>query len=466
LYRMESAYKIRVLELSLIAITSVIIVELYLGIIVSSLAIISDGLHATLDAITSAVILLATRASLKPPDEEHMYGHEKFESIGGLIGGIALIGVALLIIYEAIIKIINNETVNTTLEYLGFIAVGYTFCVDIFRVGTLIRGRKSSSPTLRVGFYHAAADMSSTLIAFLGFALATLGYHYGDSLASIVLGIMLSYLSIRLVRSTGYELSDTASREVVARVRKTVLDTKGIERLKELKIRRAGDKTFIRVTIQVPNYMDFDESHRSASRVEENVKKALKGDTDILVHVEPSPGIPTEKVVENIATAIPGVKNVHGVNISCTEGRVYVTLHSRVDPRMSVQEAHDIAEKIENSIIGSIRDIENVSVHVEPFKTRKPKGIEVNEQEIREILYEAAEERKEAVRIKGIRTYVIGDKRYLNVDCIFTKQISIEEAHQIASQIEDKIREHFEETIVTVHMEPQPEPHERSPFGH
>jgi divalent metal cation (Fe/Co/Zn/Cd) transporter len=103
---------------------------------------------------------------------------------------------------------------------------------------------------------------------------------------------------------------------------------------------------------------------------------------------------------------------------------------------------------------------------VEPFKTKKPKGIEVNEEEIRKIVYEAAEAHNEAFRIKGILTYVIGDKRYLNIDCIFTRQISIEEAHQIASQIEGRIREHFEETIVTVHMEPQVEHHERGLFGH
>ncbi len=452
---MESAYKIRALKLSLIAITSVIAVELTIGTIVSSLAIISDGLHATLDAITSLVILLATRAALKPPDEEHMYGHEKFESLGGLVGGIALIAVALLIIYEAIVKIINHETVDLGLKYLGFTAVGYTFCIDIFRVGTLFRGRKSASTTLRVGFYHAAADMSSTIIAFIGFGLATLGYQYGDSIASITLGVMLSYLSIRLVKSAGSELSDTASKEVVLKIRKAVLDTKGIDTIKDLKVRIAGETTFVRITVQVPNYMDFKESHRTASQAKENIRRAVKGETDVLVHVEHSPGVPAEKIVEDIAMNVPGVKNVHDVDVSCTEGKVYVTLHSRVDPKMTVQEAHDLADQIENQIIGNIKDVENVSVHMEPFKARKTKGISVNVEEIRRLVQEAAEANKEAFRIKGIRTYVIGDKRYLNVDCIFTGQISIEEAHRIASQIEDKIRERFEDMIVTAHMEPE-----------
>jgi cation diffusion facilitator family transporter len=140
----ESVYKLKVLKRSTIAISTVVLVEVILGLAVGSLAIVSDGLHATLDAVTTLALFIATRASLKPPDEEHMYGHEKFESLGGLVGGIALIGIALVIMYEAVSKIIRNLTITPGLEYAGFIAIGFTFCIDFFRVGTLLKARKSS----------------------------------------------------------------------------------------------------------------------------------------------------------------------------------------------------------------------------------------------------------------------------------------------------------------------------------
>src|SRR4030066_1883492 len=101
----EGAYKLRTLKLSALAIGLVVIVEVTIGSIVNSLAILSDGLHAMLDALTSIMLFAATRAALKPPDEEHTYGHEKFESIGGLIGGIVLIGVAILVAYEAALRL-------------------------------------------------------------------------------------------------------------------------------------------------------------------------------------------------------------------------------------------------------------------------------------------------------------------------------------------------------------------------
>ena len=141
----ESAYKLRALKLSTVAIASVVIVEVFLGLFVNSLAILSDGLHALLDTITTVALFIATRASLKPPDEEHMYGHEKFESIGGLIGGVALVGVALLIIFEALSKLLQNIGVNEGLRLAGFFAIGYTFCVDLFRVGIFRKVARSKS---------------------------------------------------------------------------------------------------------------------------------------------------------------------------------------------------------------------------------------------------------------------------------------------------------------------------------
>jgi cation diffusion facilitator family transporter len=181
-------YRLTLLKQSLAAIASAVFVEVILGLAVGSLAILSDGLHAFFDALTTVVLFFAMRASLKPPDEEHMYGHEKFESIGGLIGGIALIGTALLVVYEAVLRILNYQTINEKLQYIGWVAIGYTFCVDFFRVRTLTRVSRSESSTMKAGFYHAISDMGSTVIALLGFGLATLGFSFGDSLASVILG--------------------------------------------------------------------------------------------------------------------------------------------------------------------------------------------------------------------------------------------------------------------------------------
>jgi cation diffusion facilitator family transporter len=451
---LKSGYKLRVLKLSTIAISSVVLVEVVLGAMVNSLAIVSDGLHALLDALTTVILFVTTRMSVKPPDEEHMYGHEKFESIGGLTGGIILIGVASLIIYEAVLKMLANQPIRMGLEYVGFIAIGYTFCIDFFRVGSLLRARHSESSTMKAGFYHAIADLSSTIIALLGFGLATLGFYRGDSLASIVLGVLLSYLSVRLVWASGMELSDAISKSVAEKVRATIMSTKEVCKCEDLKIRKAGDKTFVRATVQVPDYMGLEEAHNLTSKVEVDIVKAL-GNAVVTIHTEPCTAeMTTERLVEKLAGEVQGVREVHETNIAYKDGKLYITLHAYVNPQLSVQKAHEIAERIEENISQGVGNVEDVTIHVEPFTIGERKGTTVNENEVRRIVHRAAKSYHNTFRVKRIVTYVADRKRYININCSFAKHISIEEAHKISSQIEEKIKQHFSETAVTVHMEP------------
>ena len=451
---MESAYKLKTLRRSAVAIASVVLVEATLGLAVNSLAIISDGLHALLDALTMVILFFATRESLKPPDEEHMYGHEKFESVGGLVGGLALIIVALIILYEAVLKILHGQNINAGLEYVGFIAIGYTFCIDFFRVRTLIRSRRSESTTLKAGFYHALADLSSTIIAFLGFGLATLGFYYGDSIASIALGTLLTYLSVKLVWSSAMELTDTISKDVAEQVRKAIIETKGVSKLDALKIRKAGEKTYVRACIEVPDYLNLEEAHDLASIVEANIKNVL-GNAETTIHIEPCKSeMSTERLVETLAAEVNDVRRIHEISTAQANGRLYITLHAEVDAKITVERAHEIAERIEDKIKARMKEVEDIAVHMEPFSPQKRRGTMVNEEEIRNILYKMAGIYRGAFRIKRIVTYVSGKKRHINIDCTCTKQLSLEDAHEITSQIEEHLREHFAETAVVVHMEP------------
>src|SRR3989337_3296513 len=210
----EGAYKLRTLKLSAIAITSVVIIEVVVGLLVNSLAILSDGLHALLDPLSTIMLFCAARASLKPPDEEHTYGHEKFEAIGGLIGGIILVGVALLIFCEAAVRLMGNARVTEGLEFAGFVAIAYALCIAFFRIAIFRKAGSIHSTSVKAGFYDAVSDLSSTIIALLGFGLATLGFYNGDSFASIFLGLLLIYLSIKLARTSLMELHDATSREI------------------------------------------------------------------------------------------------------------------------------------------------------------------------------------------------------------------------------------------------------------
>jgi cation diffusion facilitator family transporter len=451
--RSEGDSKLRVLMFSAVAIASVVLVEVVLGLIVDSLAILSDGLHALLDVFSTAMLFVATRASLKPPDEEHMYGHEKFEAIGGLIAGIILVGVAILIFYEAAVRLIGGVQVNEGLKLAGFFAIGYTLCIDVFRV-TIFKGAgHSQSTSVKAGFYDAISDLGSTIIALIGFGLATLGFYYGDSIASIFLGFMLIFLSIRLARASIMELSDTASRDMVQDIRKQIVAHEEVLENRNLRVRRAGDKTFIETTVQVSNNMSLDDAHALASEIEADLKTAF-GNVDATIHIEPSEKEHrVERLVEKLAT-VEGVREVHDVSTVYASGKLYITLHAYVDPKLSVEEAHEIAEKIEKRMHVEIKQLENVTVHVEPHGSEIRK-MEIDEEELKKLIDELARKVKTSLRLKRTVTYSAEGKRYINVDCCFTKHVPLTEAHEIASQVEKEISEYFAGAVVTVHIEPE-----------
>jgi cation diffusion facilitator family transporter len=445
--------KLRVLKFSAVAIASVVIVEVVLGLIVDSLAILSDGLHASLDVFSTVMLFVATRASLKPPDEEHMYGHEKYEAIGGLIGGIILSGVAILIFYEAAVRLISNIQVNESLQLAGFFAIGYTLCIDIFRVTIFTGAGHSQSTSVKAGFYDAISDLGSTLIALIGFGLATMGFYYGDSIASVFLGFMLVFLSIKLARASIMELSDTASKDLVQKTRNAVLAHDGILDCKTLKLRKVGSKIFADCTVQVSSLMSLEEAHALASEIEENLAKTF-GNVDATIHIEPAEEETKVKhLVEKLAT-VENVKEVHDIVTVYARGKLYITLHAYVNPNLSVEESHEIADKIESRMHAEIKQLENVTVHVEPYSVEKREA-EIDEDELKDVIAKLAKKVKTSLRLKRTVTYAADGKRYINIDCCFTKHVPLTEAHEIASQVEKEISEYFAGTVVTVHIEPE-----------
>lgn len=454
-----SLSKLNALKYSTLAVLSAFTVEVFLGMITGSLAILSDGIHALFDSLSSFMLFLSAHISLKPPDEEHMYGHEKFEALGGLIGGFALIVLAVFITIEAISRTFGGENyLNLDFSLAGFIALGYTLSMDIVRMLVFRFTMMRESPLIKAGFYHAFSDLGSTLIALFGFWLSTsYGIFYGDPAASLVLSVMLIALSVRLMWDNIMELSDIAPRGIAIRVKEEIYNASGgLFACEGLKIRKSGDKFFVRATLKVPDYMSLDEAHKLTSKIEDGIAKIL-GNADISFHIEPSgvSGMETEKFIEWVAGRFKGAVGIHDVNVSYHCGKVYVTLHVQVAPLTPLSEAHDLAERIERAISRSISNVGSVLVHIEPSNIELKKGHMIDDEEIDRIVRSSAEKYGGELKVKRIITYTLDGRRHINIECSFNREISVEEAHRVASEIEESIKEKISETIVTVHMEPE-----------
>ena len=443
----------RVLQISLIAIFSAFLVELIFGLISNSLALITDSIHALLDSVVTLVLLLAARMAIKPPDAEHTYGHGKIESLGGLIGGIAIFLIACFFIYESINRI-QSPPPSVLPGLFAIIGGLYTIGVDIFRIVLLRRSiKKIGGATLKADFYHAFMDLGSTLIAIIGIVLVSYGLYHGDFVAALILGGLLAVLSIKLIYKTALDLTDIISPELVKNVKEIAISTEGVIDAESILMRRSGDTIFADVTISLRGDTSFDKAHEISNNVERNIKDHISN-ASITIHFEPNwEEVPLDAKILDIAKSIDGVKGVHNVSTHKTKGKTYSNLHVMVDRDINLLSAHKISEIIEQKIQENIPEIEHATIHLEPFVTI-PENFNVEDKITEEKIKNILEKYSEIKKIGRIVSLNFENILKIDIDCSFDKELSIEKVHDLTSKIERVIREEIKNAVITIHPEP------------
>jgi len=443
-----------VLQLSFVAIVSVVLFEALAGIATNSLVILSDAAHASFDALTTLILLVTAGWALKPPDEEHTYGHEKVEYIGGLLGGVTLVSIAVILLQESITRLLFGGE-GPRKEIIGFIAIGYTLCIDFFRVGLLAKTGESGGVTVRANLYHSLGDMASTLVALLGFYFAAaLGLAQLDAVGSFTLSIVLIYLGTKLVWTTAIELSDIMPRRIMEKIQETIETTPGVLEYKEIRARRVGMNYYIDSTVVVSKHVDIEEAHDISAKIERTITDLLKKAT-ITIHIEPSDEETSlDTKIKKIVGSTRDIKGIHNLSIVYANGILRITFHAQVHGGLSLEEGHRITEKVENELQRELGGSPKITVHIEPFDHFKLTNKVVAEAQLERAILKVLGGRSMA-RLKSIATYVSGQRRYVNVDLILDSKSSVEETHEIVTDVERELQRIFDNTTVTVHAEPR-----------
>lgn len=443
----------KVLQISLFAIFSAFLVELIFGLVSNSLALITDSIHALLDSVVTLVLLLAARMAIKPPDAEHTYGHGKIESLGGLIGGMAIFLIACFFIYESINRL-QSPPPNILPGMYAIIGGVYTIGVDIFRI-ILLRNsiKKIGGVTLKADFYHAFMDLGSTLVAIVGIALVSYGLYYGDFVAALILGGLLAVLSIKLIYKTALDLTDIISPELVKNVKDVVISTKNVIDADPILMRRSGDTIFADITISLRGDTSFDKAHEISTNVEKNVKDLISN-AKITIHFEPDwQDVPLDSKILEIAKSVEGVKGVHNVSTHKTNDRIFTNLHVMVDRDINLSSAHKISEIIEERIQQNISEIEHATIHLEPF-VKVPENLNMEDKATEMKIKKILEKYEEIKKIGRIVSLNFENILKIDIDCSFDKELSIEKVHDLTSEIEHVIRAEINNAVITIHPEP------------
>ena len=443
----------KILQISLYAILSAFVVEFVFGIFSNSLGLITDSIHALLDSVVTLVLLLAAKMAIKPPDAEHTYGHGKVESLGGLIGGIAILLIAAFFIYESINRI-QSPPPEILPGLFALIAGFYTIGVDIFRILLLKKSmKKIGGTTLKADFYHAFMDLGSTMVAIIGIVLVTYGFYYGDFFAALILGVVLSILSMKLIYTSAMDLTDIISPKLVKQVRQIVSNTEGVIEPGPILMRKSGDTIFADITISLRGDASFDKAHEISHNVETNIRNSLPN-AAVTIHFEPNwEEVPRNSKINEIARSVEGVKEVHNISSYTSEGKIYASLHVMVDREINLDSAHKISEIIEDKIQNDIPQTEHVAIHLEPHVSI-PENLKAEGKKTEERIKSILNEYEEIKKIGRIVILNFKDMLKIDIDVSLDKTLSIERVHDLTSQIERKIHTHLKNSIITIHPEP------------
>ncbi len=272
---------------SFIAVSLTVGIYLITYTMTNSLLALAEALHRVLDVFAMYIAWICVRISLRPPDEEHPYGHEKAESIGGFVVSMFIMGVCIFVAYESIMGLIKGHELKG--EPLVIPALLSALVIDVWRAFTL---KRLSGVLANAAASHFILDASITsfTLALLSFTIFMPQYLLLASLidvfASLVIACSFAYIGVRLLKTSISELMDTAVKGLDEHVKKLAKGVPGVLDVRSVRTRRVGHKHHIEVTVSVPEHISVAEAHEIAGKVEARLKGAFESPI-IQVHVEP-----------------------------------------------------------------------------------------------------------------------------------------------------------------------------------
>ena len=265
------------------------------GIVGHSAAMVADAVHSLSDFVTDVIVLVFVHISTKPKDKSHDYGHGKYETLAMTIIGMALLAVAVGIVYSGLTKTIawvNGEQ----LEAPGMLALWAALLSVVLKEGvyrySMVKARQLSSQAVEANAWHHRSDALSSIGTAIGIGGAIfLGQRWTvlDPIASIIVGAFIVKVSFDLLRNgigdlTEQSLPDSVEDEILS----LVASLPGVVEPHDLRTRRIGNHYAIELHILMDGNITLSKAHDKASEVEELLRQHYGEETHVAVHVEPT----------------------------------------------------------------------------------------------------------------------------------------------------------------------------------
>ncbi|MDC1065973.1 cation diffusion facilitator family transporter [Candidatus Pseudothioglobus singularis] len=263
------------------------IIKIILGFIGQSGALIADGVHSFSDLLTDWVTWYAAKLSGDAPDADHPYGHERFETVATLGLSIFLAIVGTIIIFEGFGRFSNPNELRHE-NWLIAAAALSVLSKEALYWYTVKVARDINSDLLKANAWHHRTDAFSSIVVVIGIIGAANGYFFLDSVAAIIVGILIIYIGCQLGFEATKELVDTSiDQEDIKTLHVALSEIKGVKSVHTLRTRKVGHKKSADVHVQVNPFLSVSEGHIISVSVERVAKECIEELDDVTVHIDP-----------------------------------------------------------------------------------------------------------------------------------------------------------------------------------
>ena len=360
--------------LGLIANLLLAIAKGFVGTIAHSSALIADAGHSVSDLLSDLVTLWAVRMAGVPKDENHPYGHGKFETVGSFVVALMLLFTGIGVAWHVLNKMDSPEVPGTAALWMAAVAIAVKEA--LFHLTRMV-SRRSGSRVLLANAWHHRSDAISSVAALVGIA----GAQWGIPMMDPIAGVLVAGLIVKAGIDIGYgslrELTDeTPEEEVISELNKILADVEGVDHYHEMRARRMGPHLLVDLHLEVNCLMSVSAAHQVAERVRWNILDNLTYVNEVLIHVDAEEDTeegeiilmrPQEQIENDIRNALVKLPEIEGIShIFChfLQQQLTVQVNIRVDPELKVRQARQVGRKAKG-ILEKISDIDQADIHLE-----------------------------------------------------------------------------------------------------
>lgn len=265
------------------------------GVMGHSSAMIADAVHSLSDFITDVIVLAFVHVSAKPQDEGHDYGHGKYETFASFIIGLALMAAATGIIVSGVAKLVDWAG-GKQLAAPGWLALAAAIISiivkEILYRYTVIRGKQLDSQALVANAWHHRSDALSSIGTTVGIGGAILlGKRWTvlDPLASVLVGFMLVKVSVKLLKSSIGELTESSlSSDIEKEIEEIICSFPDVSEPHNLRTRRIGNRFAIEAHVRMDGNTSLTAAHDKATAIEQRIRQRFGNQTHVTIHMEPT----------------------------------------------------------------------------------------------------------------------------------------------------------------------------------